>query len=220
MAATAISWFVYVPVHEMLHAAGCGITGGEAREIEIAPLYGGRWLAQWIPRVRSGGDHAGRLSSFRTRGSDLRYLATDAAPYLLSILAVPLLRIATRRRRILIGAMALVPALAPFLGLAGDYYEMGSVLVTRAASPGAPAPEPGEEPPGLMRIRTDDPIALLGHIGSGSSGILDGFPGGLSGAAAAMALAALTGIVLAFATYGLGDLLGRWWVPAGAPAPR
>lgn len=220
MAATALSWFVYVPVHEMLHAAGCGITGGEAREIEIAPLYGGRWLEKWIPRVRSGGDHAGRLTSFRTRGSDLRYLATDAAPYILSVLAVPLLRLATRRRRILIGAMALVPALAPFLGLAGDYYEMGSVLVTRAASPGAPAPEPGEEPPGLMRIRTDDPIALLGRLEAGPSGTLDGFPGGLPGAVAAMALAGLTGMVLAFLTYGLGDLLGRWWVPPASTPPR
>ena len=112
------------------------------RQVAIAPLYGGRLLSEWLPLVEVSSEHAGRLTDFSTGRSDLRYLATDLAPYLLSILGVPLLRLATRRRSAFWVGAALVLALAPFMSLAGDYYEIGSILVTRAASPLEPPPEP------------------------------------------------------------------------------
>src|SRR5258708_7146966 len=66
--------WVYVPAHELLHAAACRLAGGEVRRLEIAPLYGGTALARLLPFVAAGGDYAGRLSGFDTRGSDLVYL--------------------------------------------------------------------------------------------------------------------------------------------------
>ena len=82
----AAGWFVYVPVHELLHAAGCATTGGTVTRLEIAPLYGGALLARIFPFVVPGGDYAGRLSGFDTRGNDLVYLATDLAPFVLTLL--------------------------------------------------------------------------------------------------------------------------------------
>jgi len=129
------AWWIYVPIHELLHALGCWVTGGAVSRLEIAPEYGGALLAHVFPFVVSGGDYAGRLSGFDTHGSDLVYLATDAAPFLLSIvLGVPLLRASNRGRRPVRFGTAVVLALAPFYSLTGDYYEMGSILVTRAAT--------------------------------------------------------------------------------------
>jgi hypothetical protein len=129
------TWWVYVPIHELLHALGCHITGGTVSTLEIAPEYGGALFAHLFPFVVSGGDYAGRLSGFDTHGSDLVYLVTDAMPFLLSIaLGVPLLKSAIRGKRPLRFGAAVVLALAPFYSLMGDYYEMGSIVVTRTVT--------------------------------------------------------------------------------------
>lgn len=206
---TSAVWFVYVPLHELAHVAGCELTGGEVRRIALAPLYGGRLLEGRIPRVVAGEGHAGRITSFSTGRSDLCYLATDLSPYVLSVLAVPLLRLAARRRSLLLAALAFVPAFAPFLGITGDYYEMGSILVSRATAPLDAPPDPGQEPPGAMRLRTDDPGALVARFLSDSGGIARAFPGGAMLFAAGLAAAALTGVLLAFATYAAGDRLAE-----------
>jgi len=129
-AGTLAGWWVYVPVHEMLHAAGCAVTGGKVSRLEISAVYGGGLLARIFPFVVSGSDYAGRLSGFDTRGSDLIYLATDLAPFVLTIPGVWLLRRAAAARRALLFGAALPFALAPFLSLTGDAYEIGSILVT------------------------------------------------------------------------------------------
>ena len=36
-----LGWFLYVPIHELLHAAACVLTGGAVSRLEIAPMYGG-----------------------------------------------------------------------------------------------------------------------------------------------------------------------------------
>src|SRR5690349_921767 len=68
--ATVGSWYVYVPVHELLHAFGCVATGGRVEELRIAPLYGGRLLARVFPFVRAHDEYAGRLAGFDTGGSN------------------------------------------------------------------------------------------------------------------------------------------------------
>lgn len=125
-------WWLYVPVHELLHAAACLAAGGEVTRLEIAPQYGGGLLSRIFPFVVSGGDYAGRLSGFDTRGSDLIYLATDLGPFLLTLFpGVWLLRRAGTTGRPILFGLALPFAFAPFLSLTGDAYEIGSILVTQ-----------------------------------------------------------------------------------------
>ena len=126
----AVGWWVYVPLHELLHAAACLAAGGEVTRLEIAPQYGGGLMARVFPFVVSGGEYAGRLSGFDTRGSDLIYLATDLGPFLLTLFpGVWLLRRAGAAGQPILFGLALPFALAPFLSLTGDAYEIGSILV-------------------------------------------------------------------------------------------
>src|SRR5258705_6478487 len=73
----ALGWWVYVPLHELLHAAACLVFGGSVTRLEIDGMYGGGLLARMLPFVVSGSQYAGRLSGFDTHGSDAIYLATD-----------------------------------------------------------------------------------------------------------------------------------------------
>src|SRR4029077_20077534 len=125
-------WWVYVPVHELLHAAACELAGGEGTRLEVDRLYRGAQLAWAFPFVVPASDYAGRLSGFDTRGSDGIYLATDFGPFLLTLFpgVWALRRAAAARRAAWFGA-ALPFALAPFLSLSGDAYEIGSILATR-----------------------------------------------------------------------------------------
>jgi hypothetical protein len=125
-------WWLYVPMHELLHAAACWASGGEVTRLEIAPEYGGRILAGWFSWVVSGSEYAGRLSGFDTRGSDWRYLATDLGPFVLTLFpGVWALRQAARRRLALAWGASLPFAMAPFLSLTGDAYEIASIVTTR-----------------------------------------------------------------------------------------
>jgi hypothetical protein len=197
--AMILAWFVYTPIHELLHVLGCVATGGSVSELEIQPIYGGALLARVFPFVVSGGEYAGRLSGFDTHGSDLVYLATDFAPYLLTILfgVLALRRCAGRSRPLLFGA-GMVVGLAPFYSLPGDYYEMGSILTTRAAAwlkLGAGTGYPG--------LRSDDVFALLDVVLTrpGELGIADG---DTAVALCLIGLALAIGLLLAFLTYALG----------------
>jgi hypothetical protein len=153
-----LTWWVYVPIHELAHAWGCLLAGGQVTRLEIDEIYGAAWLARIFPYVTVGSEYAGRLSGFDTGGSDLVYLATDALPFLLTVVVgVPLLRAVPRargrRRAVMLGA-AVPVAFAPFVSLPGDYYEMGSILVSRltaALVPGLP----------VDRWRSDDVVKLV-----------------------------------------------------------
>ena len=126
------AFYLYVPVHELLHAFGCRAAGGRVTTLLIAPLYGGVLLERMLPFVRAGGDHAGRLSGFDTGTSDFVYLFTDLAPYLLSLASFSLLRSARRRRSALLFGLGAVLVAAPLMGLVGDYFEMAGILVSDA----------------------------------------------------------------------------------------
>jgi hypothetical protein len=73
-----LSWWVYVPIHELAHAWGCLLAGGEVTRLEIDWIYGASLLARVFPYVTVGSEYAGRLSGFDNRGSDLTYLVTCA----------------------------------------------------------------------------------------------------------------------------------------------
>lgn len=190
-----LSWWVYVPIHELSHAYGCMLAGGTVTRLEIAPLYGAAWLQRVFPFVTVGSDYAGRLSGFDTHGSDWIYLITDAAPFLWTILlGVPLLRGvsgATLGQTIQFGA-ALPVAFAPFISLIGDYYEMGSILVSRVAV------NLNQSLP-LERWRSDDIFRLVNDLSSS--------PGGLAiGDVMGIGASLMLGTLLAFGTYWLGTV--------------
>jgi uncharacterized protein (DUF2062 family) len=188
-------WWIYVPIHELLHVAGCLLGGGEVTRLEMSPLYGAALLGRVFPFIAVGSDYAGQLTGFDTKGSDLTYLLTDFLPFTLTILiGVPLLRSAARERERPLAAWlklgAAIPiAYAPFISLTGDYYEMGSILVSRAVALAVPgfAPE---------RWRSDDLVKLAGELlEANDASALD-----VGGVGAAF----LVGALLALATYALG----------------
>ena len=133
----ALTWWIYVPIHELAHALGCIIGGGSVSRLEISPLYGGGMLEGIFPFVYSGSDYAGQLTGFDTKGSDVAYMLTVFLPFLLTILlGVPLLRSASGSAPLAASlklGIALPIAFAPFISFSGDYYEMGSIVVSRIA---------------------------------------------------------------------------------------
>ncbi len=184
-AGLAAGYWLYVPLHELLHAFACMATGGTVTRLEIAPLFGGGLLARVFPWVVSGGEYAGRLSGFDTGGSDLVYLATDLGPFLLTLWpGVWLLRRAARRRQAALYGASLPFALAPFLSLTGDAYEIGSILTTRLS--------PWSDTATLALLRGDDLLKKVPELAALASPPWAG-----------LVLAALLGVAWAFATYAL-----------------
>ncbi|MEM8960767.1 MAG: hypothetical protein AAGD38_04750 [Acidobacteriota bacterium] len=195
-----LGWWLYVPVHELFHAWGCLLAGGEVTRLEIDPLYGGAILAAWIPWVAAGSDYAGQLVGFDTYGNDWIYIVTVVAPFVLTLFpGVFLLRWCARRRSPIAWGATLPWALAPFLSLTGDAYELGSILITRVA------PWASE----IDAIRGDD-VFLLAAEWSGATM----WSGGL--------IACAIAVVWAFATYGLGGWLATCFgaTPLTLPAAR
>jgi hypothetical protein len=191
----ALSWWIYVPAHELLHAIGCVGTGGTVVRLEIDPIYGAALLQHLFPFVAVGSEYAGQLTGFDTYGNDWIYLATDIAPFLLSIfVGIPLLRRLTFVERPgsmpgLLFGLSLPVALAPFTNLNGDYYEMGSIVASRLG-------RLIDSSLSLERWRSDDLAKTAGELlfqGAFSLFDLAGLIVGLS-----------IGVVLAFVTYGLG----------------
>jgi hypothetical protein len=204
---------LYVPIHELLHAVGCLAVGGEVTRIEIAPLFGGSMLARVFPLVSAETEYAGRLSGFDVGGSTWRLLATDLAPYLLTVFAgVPLVRCLERRRCAWLVPAALLLALAPWISLAGDYYEMGSVLVT------APLALAGSD---WSALRSDDLVALCARLWATPEAAGVTTVAYASAAVAIVAASFVMGAVLASATYLLGALFAPAApITAGSPTGR
>ena len=219
LAALVITWFAYVPLHELLHAWGCLVAGGSVSRLDIAPEYGGTLLAKVFPYVRSGSEYAGQLSGFDTHGSDLIYLSTVLAPYLLTmLLGVPLLkwvgrdvgaaagnsdagaaadnsaapgeRASARAQAVLLG-IAVILAYAPIVSLTGDYYEAGSIVVTRVA-------HLVDSSIPLARWRSDDVPKLVSSLHASGATIGDWI-----GVAASF----IAGLLLAWLTYRAGGLI-------------
>ncbi len=188
----AVGWWIYVPIHELLHAGACVAAGGTIERLEIDGLYGGALLAKIFPFVVSGSEYAGRLSGFDTGGSDWVYLATDFGPFLLTLFpGVWLLRRAVATRRAFLFGLSLPLALAPFLSLTGDAYEIGSILTTRLG--------PWNDAATRTVLRGDDAIKKFGELRAAS----------LGAPWAGFGLACALGFVWAEATFVLGALVAQ-----------
>ena len=194
LAGLLLGWWVYVPLHELLHAFGCLAAGGTVSRLEVDPLYGGALLARIFPWVVAGGDYAGRLSGFDTGGSDAVYLVTDLAPFILTLAGVWALRRAARARRPGPFGITVPFALAPLLSLTGDAYEIGSILVTRLPPWSAAA----------TLLRGDDVGRVAERLAASGAPPWGGFM-----------LALALGVAWAWATYGLGAAVAR---AVGEPA--
>jgi hypothetical protein len=194
--AAVLSWWIYVPLHELAHAWGCQLGGGTVSQLDIGAVYGAAFLHEVFPFVHVGSDYAGQLRGFDTHGRDTTYLLTDFLPFVGTILVgVPLLRAAGRSgwrptaQAALFGA-ALPIAFAPFVSLTGDYYEMGSILVSRAAT----HLDSGVD---VARWRSDDLFKLVATLfGSGGTGT--------PGDAIVLIVSFGVGAVLVVLTYALG----------------
>jgi len=201
--AGALTWWIYVPIHELLHVLGCVATGGTVYRLEIGPAYGAALLAKVFSFVAVGSDYPGQLTGFDTGGSDLIYIVTVFAPYLLTVLCgVPLLRSLGRGGedstydRFLFGA-SIPLAFAPFMNVLGDFYELASIPLSRIAAALVGSADPA-------RWRSDDLAKLAGTLFEDSVRFSD-----LSTLSAGGVLA----VLLTFATYRLGawfhDLVSR-----------
>ncbi len=196
-----LSWWIYVPVHELLHAFGCLIGGGKVTRLEISPLYGAAFLKRYFSFVSVGSEYAGQLKGFDTFGSDPVYLLTDFFPYILTVaLGVPLLRsVCSKSLPSCLNSaklgIALPLAYAPFMAVTGDFYEMGSIIVSRLVAWTFPGFNP-------VHWRSDDALRLSSQLFFSASAphILD-----VIGLSASLLLA----VVLIFVTYWTGVLWSK-----------
>jgi len=198
---SAASWWVYVPVHELLHALGCVLGGGKVTRLEISGIYGAALLKKVFPFVSIGSEYSGRLAGFDTGGSDFTYFFTDFLPYLLTILiGVPLLKSVALLKtsppvKCIVLGLAAPLAYAPFMSATGDYYEMGSLLISKATVLYLPLMNP-------VRWRSDDLFRLIDTLSSsrGATCALDGM---------VVTVSLIAGVIMAFATYWAGAVLAR-----------
>ncbi|MGE5300271.1 MAG: hypothetical protein ACM3MB_04815 [Acidobacteriota bacterium] len=198
---SAASWWVYVPVHELLHALGCVLGGGKVTRLEISGIYGAALLKKVFPFVSIGSEYSGRLVGFDTGGSDFTYFFTDFLPYLLTILiGVPLLRFVALLKtsptvKCIVLGLAAPLAYAPFMSATGDYYEMGSLLISKATVLYSPLLNP-------VRWRSDDFFRLIDTLSSSrrATCALDGM---------VVTVSLIAGVIMAFATYWAGAVWAR-----------
>lgn len=182
-------WWIYVPLHELAHAFGCMAAGGTVSRLEIDAMYGAALLSRVFPFVHVGSEYAGRLSGFDTGGSDLVYLATDLAPFLLTLFpGVWWLRRAARGGSPLLFGAAVPWAFAPFVSLTGDAFEIGTLAAVNL-------------PPafGERTLVGDDLVRKAGELDfAGRPDLVGGF-----------AIAVMVGVLWCFAWYALAGWLAR-----------
>jgi hypothetical protein len=200
------TWFIYVPIHELLHVVGCVVPGGTVTELQIDAKYGGAILANVFDFVTPASQYAGRLTGFDTQGSDWIYLATVFGPFILTIIfGVPLMRICTRRKHPILFGSAVVIGLAPFYQIANDYFEMGSITVTRVATLlGAGSGGIAFEP-----LRSDDVFRTIEEVFNKAPALGLDSPLRLAAGVGIMLASFLTSVLMAFVTYYLGSLFSR-----------
>jgi hypothetical protein len=205
-------WWIYVPIHELMHAWGCLLGGGSVTQLDIAAGYGGSLLQRVFPYVHVGSEYAGQLSGFDTRDNDAIYALTVFFPYVLTVLlGVPgIVYVARMRepgmRSLLLLGVALPVAWAPIISLTGDLYELGSILMSAAARTGLHVE-------GTAAWRSDDLFKLARHLFGGSTAVR---ASDVAGIAASFTL----GTVLGFATYAAGRWCARCWGMRDQPDPQ
>jgi hypothetical protein len=159
-----ITWFIYVPIHELLHVAGCVISGGSVNEVILDQKYGAVLLKKIFPFIvpQSSG-YAGRVSGFDP-GSDTGYLIMVFFPYILTIFpGVWLLIYSARAKKMWVSGMGMILGLAPFMSVTGDYFEIGTIIMTKiwnSVLQGYPA----QSIEAYWNLRSDDIFRLISEI--------------------------------------------------------
>ncbi len=198
MLGLVLGWWLYVPIHELLHVAGCVWAGGEVSRLELSPIYGAALLAEIFPFVVTGSDYAGQLTGFDTGGSDWVYQSCVLMPYVLTVFPGFWLWQTTLARpgvpsigRLMAAGALFVLVAAPLISLTGDYYESGSIIASQLLA----------EPTGraLQDWRSDDLFRLIGTWPRPFEAA-DGLGIGLS---------LLLSMMLALITLWMGSRLGR-----------
>ncbi len=170
-----ITWFIYVPVHELFHVAGCLLSGGEVNELVLDRKYGAALLNKIFPFIiPSSSAYAGRLSGFDP-GSDLGYLITVFAPYILTVFpGVWLLTHSAIIKKMWMSGIGFVLGLAPFMSLTGDFFEIGTIFSTKIADH-AWQGIPSRTIERFWDLRSDDIFRLISEIAAHPE--LYGLPG-------------------------------------------
>lgn len=205
--ALVATWFLYVGPHELLHALGCIVTGGTVTRVEMSPIYGAALYAKWFPFVVVGSEYAGQVTGF-DKSSDFKYFATDFMPFVLTILlGVPLLKLAGRGPHPILLGMAVVIGLAPFSSLPGDYYEMGSMLTTRAITIWKNG---FGQTLVFEHLRSDDVFKLVSEMFAKPAELGLDTPGKIVAGTVVVLVSAIMGLLLALGTYWLGHLFAKY----------
>ncbi len=124
-----LGWWIYVPLHEFLHVAGCLLGGGQVETLHLDPLYGGHIFASLFSFVSAGGEYAGRLTDFDTGESDWVYALAVYSPFCLTLPGFQLMKWSGNSSRSLPFGLALPFAFAPVISLTGDFLELGSLAL-------------------------------------------------------------------------------------------
>ncbi len=192
-----VGWWLYVPIHELLHAFGCLWSGGEVTRLELAPQYGAAWLQQFFPWIAVGSEYAGQLTGFDSRGNDLIYLVTVLAPYVLTLFPGMTLWTWALDANWQAGTtwaltgLGFSMAAAPFVSIFGDMYEAASIITTRILLP-------SDSGHSWQRWRSDDLLLLLRELAP-TAGWLD---------VLMVAVSVVLAVVLIWSLYWLGRRLG------------
>ncbi len=214
-----ITWFLYVPVHELLHVAGCVVSGGTVTELVMGREYGADILKHVFPFITPQSSmYAGRVTGFEPNG-DFGYLLTVFLPFILTIFpGVWFLKMAIKKKKIWMTGPGAVMGLAPFINLTGDYFEMGTIVSTRLVNivgGGVPVKLIGDfaaTPPKSFfnLLRSDDIFRLFKEMADASPEIYG--------------LNSVTGILIVGAVIGLGGVLAivfsGWTYTAGILATK
>ncbi|MCB1051229.1 MAG: hypothetical protein H6510_05975 [Acidobacteria bacterium] len=156
MVAFVAGFFVYTPIHELLHAGAALLFGGTVEELAISPEYGGALLAKVFPFVVTESEYAGQLSGFSVPNY-WAYAGVDWAPYLLSLPGIALIAKAVQKQKTGLGGLGFLLAFIPVTQFSGDFFEMWSLIFTQIHEALDPALAPGA-------FVSDDAFKLFGAL--------------------------------------------------------
>ncbi len=124
-----IAWHVYTPIHELLHVAGCLMTGGTVEELALKPQYGGTILQEFFPFIVPDSDYAGQLTGFTTPNK-WAYAVVDFTPFVLSLFGGLTMAVCYEKRWTWLFGVATILSFVPIVSLPGDFFEAASLATS------------------------------------------------------------------------------------------
>jgi len=156
MVGLLVAWHIYTPVHELLHVAGCVMSGGTVQELALKPQYGGTILKEIFPFIVPESDYAGQLTGFTTPNK-WSYAIVDLLPFILSLFGAQLMFWCRKKQNTWLFGLALILAFVPFMSLTGDFFEAASLITSEGLSVFQPEL-------GTSFLVSDDAFKLVGSL--------------------------------------------------------